>query len=317
MNNTVVEITFRTEEGLPLVSTPYMRLILESYLARAQTKYPVKIVSLMFMANHLHAIIVVEDPEDVSDFVAYFKRETAFAVNKLLGRNKHTVWCEGYDSPIVLDAEKVVQRLVYAYTNPQTARLVNAIEDYTNVSTWKEFLSGESSRRFIPTFPRYAVPTLSLDHSTPDDVRVLNQILEEAFGKAELLIEPFAWLECFADTAGRDPLEIVPEVVKRVRSEEQCLKVRKGEIVLGAEALLHQDIRKPYLPKKRGKRMLCLSTTKEPRIAFISWFFEESRIAARAIRQWRENNIPLRLPPGFFAPGGRLLCNVFPESLRL
>ncbi len=47
--------------------------------------------------------------------------------------------------------------------------------------------------------------------------------------------------------------------------------------------------------------MLCLSTTKEPRIAFISWFFEESRIAARAIISRSDFRLASLLPVGSFS----------------
>ena len=39
----VYEICFRTEEGLPLVAKPYLKVILESILARAQERYQVEV----------------------------------------------------------------------------------------------------------------------------------------------------------------------------------------------------------------------------------------------------------------------------------
>ena len=107
------EICFRLEEGLYLSSSPYMKEVVISYLAMAQTKYPVKICHFMVMANHLHIIVVVENPEHLKMFVGYFKRETAYAINGLLGRDKHNVWEDGYDSPIVLDYEMALSRIAY------------------------------------------------------------------------------------------------------------------------------------------------------------------------------------------------------------
>ena len=102
INRTVVSITTRIQEGLPFVATPFMCLLLQSYLAGAQERYPVKIVAFMVMGNHLHMLLVVENPEDVSHFMEYFKRETAIARNRLLGRRQRTVWASGCDSPIFL-----------------------------------------------------------------------------------------------------------------------------------------------------------------------------------------------------------------------
>ena len=105
VHRTVVEVCFRTEEGLPLPATPYIKVIIESVLARAQSLYPVIICHCLVMANHVHMLVVVDDPACVPAFVGYLKGETAHVVNHLRGRKKRTVWCDGFDSPIILDVE--------------------------------------------------------------------------------------------------------------------------------------------------------------------------------------------------------------------
>ena len=315
IHNTLVEVTSRVQEGLPFIPTRFMRLILESELAKAQQLYPVRLTNLMVMGNHIHLHLLVEDPEDVSHFVGYFKRETAHAVNRLIGRVGHTVWAEGYDSPIILDAEKAIERLVYFYTNPQSARLVRSIEDYPQLSTWNEFISGRSATRAIPTFPRRAVPKLTGPSSERQDEEVLSKILSKSEGSAELCIEPFAWLPIFADTAHMTPSEIIEIVTKRVKEREAQLDREKGSSVIGRAALLKQDFRIPHQPKKRGKRMICLASDKVKRTEYLGWFFSEVRQARRAFENWVEHNGPLIAPPGFFAPGQKMFANIFPQFL--
>jgi len=111
IRRTVVDLCFRTEEGLPLTANPILLTLLTSILARTQTIFPVTICHFVVMSNHVHMLNVVEFPELVKDFVGYFKRESAHAINHLLGRKKHTIWCSGYDSPIVLDPAKVLDRI--------------------------------------------------------------------------------------------------------------------------------------------------------------------------------------------------------------
>ena len=106
------ELCFRTEQGLPLLCADYMQRILLGYLAAAQTMYPVTIVCLVFMGNHVHMGIVVQDPADVPKFCEYFKRESADAINRLQGRVGVTIWKEGYDSPVILDAETAINRII-------------------------------------------------------------------------------------------------------------------------------------------------------------------------------------------------------------
>src|SRR5215216_5194464 len=85
LNKTAVFITARVEEGLPFVPTAYLNEIVWSILARAQTLYPVKICHLFLMANHLHFILAVDNPEDIVRFMERFKTETAHMVNRLRG----------------------------------------------------------------------------------------------------------------------------------------------------------------------------------------------------------------------------------------
>ena len=107
-----------------------MKILLENVLARAQTMYPVVIVKYVIMPNHIHIIIVVRDPQDVPRFIEYLKRESAHVVNGLLGRRKHTVWCDGYDHPVILDPETAIERLTYLALNPVSASLIENENNY-------------------------------------------------------------------------------------------------------------------------------------------------------------------------------------------
>jgi len=142
IHNTLVEVCFRTEEGLPFVATPYIKAIMQSIIAAAQTMYPTTICHFILMANHMHLQLVVQDPKDFVAFVGYIKRESAHAINRLLGRKKLTVWCDRYDDPKILDPDKAIQRIVYLYSNPSNANLVSNIDEYPNLSSWQAFLAG-------------------------------------------------------------------------------------------------------------------------------------------------------------------------------
>ena len=278
--------------------------------------YPVTICALVVMGNHLHMLLVVEDPESVPRFIEFFKRESAHAINRLLGRSKHTVWCNGYDSPVILDANKVMQRLVYFYTNPQRARLVSVIEDYPHYTTWSNFISGETSTQLVPVFPRHAIPRLSKGDgsaSSEESERVYQQLLHESVGGAELEIVPFAWLNVLS--SGGSQHSVILSVTNRVRAIEQSLLERKGVEVEGADALINQDIRKPHQPRMRGKRMICLGSDPRKRSKYIEWFLRESRMAHRNILEWMGRRAALIIPPGFFAPGGRILANILPCAI--
>ena len=310
IHQTVIDVTFRTEYGLPLVAAEYMRVILEGILARAQTLYPITICHFVVMANHMHMILVVQDPEVVKDFIGTIKKESAHAVNRLLGRRKRTVWCDGYDSAIILDPDKVVERIVHIYINPQKANLVESIEHYPNLNTWQDFVNGGKEEKLqripracIPKLPRAA---LTLQEQSYFTVNLLNK---SEFGGI-LCIEPDAWLDCFAETRDVDPELYKQEIVLKVREHEQQLTTQRSFPVIGAEALRLQPINRPHVPKKFGPRMICLSTFREVRVAFISWYKERCEEAAEAIAKWMLGDLAAKPPPGFFLPGGVLFANV-------
>ncbi|MBX7143689.1 MAG: transposase [Oligoflexia bacterium] len=101
-HGSVLFVTFSVEQGLLLLSNPLCEALIKSCLARAQFLYPVEICHFLVEATHIHMVLVVKNPDDVCRFVGYFKTESAHTLNGLLGREKRTVWCEGYDSPVIL-----------------------------------------------------------------------------------------------------------------------------------------------------------------------------------------------------------------------
>ena len=160
-------VSARTEEGLPLVSSLVLNLIIWGILARARSMYQVRVCHFIFMFNHFHMLLVVDNPEDVSNFVGYVKGEIAHAVNQLLGRRRKTLWAEGYDSPIFLTAADVRRYITYIYANPAKANLVDTIDDYPGVSSWQMFIRDThlSAHKWIrrPAIKRLQLPALSIN----------------------------------------------------------------------------------------------------------------------------------------------------------
>ncbi|MEN9845574.1 MAG: hypothetical protein RIS36_721 [Pseudomonadota bacterium] len=51
-------------------------------------------------------------------------------INGLLERDKRTLWCEGYDSPIVLTPLRALTIIAYMYANPAKDNLETTIDRY-------------------------------------------------------------------------------------------------------------------------------------------------------------------------------------------
>ena len=303
VHGTLVEVCFRLEEGLYLTSTPEMREILISYLARAQSLYNVNICHFIVMSNHLHVLIVVTDPQHVKNFVCYFKRETAHAINRLLDRRRHTVWCSEYDSPTILDFDKAMDRIVYIYTNPQQACLVDKIEQYPNLSSWKAFLSNgeEIHTKRIPRTAISPLPKRAL--SMKEKKAMAISLLSKGREDCTLVITPNAWFSCFPETVNASADDIRSLAITRIKQKEKELREVRTRPVIGDHALRLQSFTKPHKPKKFGKKMICLSSFSNYRKAFIKWF----RSYCSGADHWAHI-----CPPGMFAPGGFLYANLLP-----
>lgn len=307
IEGSMYELCFRLEENLYLAAIPFMREIIISYLAMAQTRYNVKICHFVVMANHLHLLVVVDEPENVPKFVCYFKRESAHAINRFLDRKKRTLWCEGYDSPVILDYDTAITRIVYLYTNPQKANLVDRFEDYPNISSWNAFLSeGETIK--TKRIPRTACYALSNDISLKEQQQIARYLKSEAIEDCSLEITPDAWFSCFKEARPKGSSTIRKEVLDKVREAEAELRGNRKSSVMGKIALKEQDFRKSYLPVKFGRRMICLSSIPNYRKEFITWF--RFHCSTR-------NSLENSHPPGLFAPGGFLLSKITPSIVPI
>ncbi len=307
----IYEICFRTEEGLPLVCTPYMKIILEGILVRAFSMFDCQLLSNVAMANHMHLHLRVGNPEHVDDIVAYIKRESAHAVNNLLGRIQHTVWQAGYDAVLVLDVEKMIERLSYVYLNPARAGLETSIANYPGVNSWKSVLEDGFVLK-ARKIPRESIPALPSNAlSLEEQAAFAASLLDEAGPEETISVDPLSFLEAFPG-AHLDREIIRASICKRVTEQEAELNSKRTFAVIGAHALRLQSMRVVYQPKKFGRKMWVFGSTKEIRRHAIDWLKEQFTLLRELREKIPRHEFSQQLFPGFFAPGGILRANINP-----
>ena len=315
--HTVVMLTSRVQQGLPFVCTPLMESILWSALGVAQSLYPMKVIAFVVMGNHIHIIALVEDPTIVESFMERFKCETAHAINRLLGRRQVTVWCEGYDSPVILTIDDLVEKLAYVYANPVRAHRTASIREYQGVSSWGMFSSGQSVHAVKRIRRTFLVPIAPGRASTAVRLQEASLVENQATESLTFTLNANAWTSAF-------PNQITPErlkerVSRRVHEiEAQMTTIRDSEgISLPSEfEVSSQPIDTPYSPKKFGKRMWCICSDIALRIAFIS-FIKNLREKARKVRlAWLRGDRAAPFPIGLFPPTQPILANVLPAYFR-
>lgn len=301
-------ITYRTEAGLPFPATNLMKRILEGILCKAKSMYPIDVVCFDYMANHVHLIITVICPEAVDNFIQYLKRESAHAVNRLLGRRKRTIWCEGYDSPVILDQDKVLDKIAYVYANSAEANTSDTIEQYPGLSSWNMFLTGhglERKRLRRDSMPLIGTGTISLNLQK----KLITDLEKDALEKNTFTLSPYAFLRSF-DTDSTEQ-ELKEEIINRVRIKEKEFREKRTRSLPSHIKLTTSGINLEYSPQKFGKKMICLSSEKRVRVAYISWYKQICEEATFIYKEFKNKLSGLLLPPGLFSPGGYLTANIW------
>ncbi len=315
--HTVVMLTSRVQQGLPFVCSPLMDLILWSALAVAQNLYPVKVIASVVMGNHIHLIVLVEDPTMVESFMERFKCETAHAINRLLGRRQVTVWCEGYDSPVILTIDDLVEKLAYVYANPVRAHRCASIGDYQGVSSWKMFSSEQTSREVKRIRRTFLVPIAMGKVSWAVRQQEASIVENQATETLTFKLNPNAWTAAFPSQSSPEILNArVVRRVKEIETEMATMRERERISLPSELEVTSQPIDAPYSPKKFGRRMWCICGDIPLRTAFISFIKGLREKARKARLEWLQGNLRMPFPVGLFPPAYPMLANVLPAYFR-
>jgi hypothetical protein len=191
--------------------------------------HPLTISGFLIEATHIHLIVVVRNSEDVCGFVRYFKTESAHMLNRVLGRRKRTIWCEGYDSPVVLTPIRALIAMTYLYSNPAKDNLEESIENYPGLSSWEMFRSGVHTKIWKrlrrPAFKQLAPES----HNLRGYAKEAQRLLSEATKTHTFRIDPNAWMLAFGITDLAEQQRINIRLVDRVRElKEELLRKEKS-----------------------------------------------------------------------------------------
>lgn len=297
-------VTATVEQDLIFPANPLIELILRKCLARALELYDLIICHILFETTHFHMLVVIEDPEALKDFMRHFKAESAHAINRLLGRRKRTIWCEGYDNPTVLDLEKAIEMIAYLYGNPAKDGLVDRIEQYPGLSSWRSFQRGECTFEALQ-IARDDIRKLPNRALSYREYRNEARLLSRGRKKGSFTVSPDAWIEAFGVTDPQERQAVNQRIVLQVRELEALAReerLRSGLSVIGASRLLNTPIGREFLPQRTGRKSICLSSCSIARIAFIKFakrLFAEGR---EIFRRWKLGDLHLLYPIGLYPP---------------
>ncbi|MCB0324376.1 MAG: transposase [Bdellovibrionales bacterium] len=305
-------ITTRARQGLPMPPSHVINFLLWGILAAARRQFSVRICHFLFMSNHFHMLLVVDDPADVPQFMRYVKSESTTAINRLLGRKRGAIWDEGYDSPLILSPSRVLHYIKYIYLNPTRANLVDSINEYPGVSSWNMFVSNTFKARHarlpLPMIKRLDSPSVSIS----EQMRIVAHWESLELEEHELLLEPWAWAESIPDFdlehAKRQLLSDITKIEAAYRRKRKQLR----RSVVGATSLRRQSMLKEHTPDHNGRRSVALCCDRELKERFLKHYRLLCRRATAVYLKWKSGDLSARIPPGLFSPNVPVLASALP-----
>jgi REP element-mobilizing transposase RayT len=139
----LVEVTTRTIQGRFLLR-PCRELnqIVVGILARAARLHDVKVMGAVYLSNHFHLLVWVEDAQQLARFMNYHNGNLAREAGRLHGW-REKFWSRRYHAVLVSDEEEAqVARLKYLLSHGAKEGLVRSPLDWPGVHCATALLSG-------------------------------------------------------------------------------------------------------------------------------------------------------------------------------
>lgn len=286
----MVEVTTRTQHGrLLLTPRPDLNEIVLGVLGRAQRLYGARVCALVFLSNHAHLLLRVDDARQLADFMRYVNSNLAREVARLVDWHD-AVWSRRYQAIVVSEEEEAqVTRLTYLLAHGVKENLVAHPADWPGVQSVRALSEGGSlfGYWFDRTSEYFA-------HRGGEDFDRLRYATRET-----LVLSP---LPCWEDTPEEERrarvARLVEEIVERYARERAERRVEP----LGVRKILRQKAHDLPLRPKQSPAPHFHTATREAwaalRAAYRA-FLGAFRLAAQRLRAG-EREVPF--PLGCFPP---------------
>lgn len=159
-------------------------------LALAAIKFGVDVLFTLAESNHHHTIIF-DRHGHVSAFLEHFHKLVARSQNALRGRWENFWAAQEPCITRLLDRDAVIDKLIYAATNPVKDRLVERVHHWPGVSTWEAFIQQRSIKASRPRhFFRASMPAeVTLDLVIPQELGDAAEVVREVRAGVEAIEE--------------------------------------------------------------------------------------------------------------------------------
>ena len=287
----LVEVTCRTVQGRFLLKpTDELRTLVIGILARARRLHPVRLHAFVFLSNHYHLLLSVEDARQLAGFMNYLNSNLAREAGRLYGW-KEKFWGRRYQA-IVISEEEAAQsdRLRYLLSHGCKEGLVSKPQQWPGAHCVSALL-GE--RRLTG---------LWFDRTSEYAARVRGEEFSRLdFASIETVT--LAPMPCWRDLSRYQQRARVGQVVKGIEIETTTRHARKGTQPAGVRAILSQrpHDRPRRLTRTRAPSFHAASkAVRRELVEAYDWFLAAYRDAAEKLRQ---GHLGGAFPEGCFPPG--------------
>lgn len=287
----LVEVTVRTRQSrLLLRPSPALNEVVVGALGRAQQRYGVRCCCVVFLSTHWHALLRVEDAEQLARFMQYVNRKIGYEVGRLV-KWRHGLWARRYTAIVVSEEEKAqAGRLRYLLAHGVKENLVERVLDWPGVHSARALLDDKPLKGYW--FDRRA------EHAARNRGETYGRLTHASEETLELTPLP-----CWEHLSPEQHRERIAALVEDIEAEARAARREKGLPVLGVGAVLRQ---KPHTEPNRSKR------SPAPRFHAASKIIRDGLYEAYALflaafrdaaEQLKAGNRAARFPLGSFPPG--------------
>src|SRR6185436_1413882 len=290
-NGSLVEVTIRTFQSRFLLRpNPTLNQIIAGVLGRAQRRLGVLCHGVIFLSNHAHLLLTVNDADQLANFMEYINSNIAREVARLLDWPDR-IWARRYQAIVVSGEEAAqVERFRYLLSHGCKEGLVAWLRDWPGIHSVRALLDGEPIRGlWFDRTQEYAA------RNRGEDFDRLKYATEETFELSPL--------PCWAHLSPEAYRERVAALVAEIEQEAAAALARTGRQPLGVAGILRQNpqtrpnwTKKSPAPAFHAATKAIRKTLWEMYAAFLAAFRE-------AAEKWRVGDRTAKFPMGSFPPG--------------
>jgi hypothetical protein len=244
-------------------------------LAEAAKRHNIELIVSQQMSNHHHTVLF-DRYGHIIEFTEHFHKMLARCQNALRGRWENMWSSEAPCIVELIDRSDVIDKLVYAATNPVLGHLVERVHHWPGAKMVRALLEQKPLRAYRPTFFFRAegpmVETVELSFSIPPELGERDSVLAEV----------------------RDRIAAVELEQARIRAES-------GKRIIGRRGVLRQSWRDSPTSRERRRdlRPRVAARWKWARLETLRRNTEFQRAYAKARAAMLEG-APIPFPPGTY-----------------